>query len=113
MHEMALTESIVEIACEEARKQSASRVTRVRLAVGKLSTAEPDALTFCFAAVVAGTLAEGAALEIERTPGAGWCLDCGKTVALSERFGACPDCGKYRVQMTAGDELKIRELEIV
>ena len=113
MHEMALTESIVEIACEEARKQSAARVTRVRLAVGQLSHAEPDALTFCFAAVAAGTLAEGAELEIERTPGAGWCLDCGKTVALAERFGACPECGKYRVQMTAGDELKIRELEIV
>jgi hydrogenase nickel incorporation protein HypA/HybF len=113
MHEMALTESIVEIACDEATKQSARRVTRVRLDVGMLSHAEPEALTFCFAAVAAGTKAEGAALEIERTPGAGWCLDCGKTVALSERFGACPECGRYRVQMTAGDELRIRELEIV
>ena len=113
MHEMSLTESIVEIACEEAKKRSAARVTRVRLAVGMLSHAEPEALTFCFAAVAAGTLAQDAALEIERTPGEGWCLDCGKTVALAERFGACPECGKYRVQMTAGDELKIRELEIV
>jgi hydrogenase nickel incorporation protein HypA/HybF len=110
---MALTESLVEIACEEARKQSASRVIRVRLAVGELSHAEPEALTFCFAAVAAGTLAEGAELEIERTPGSGWCLDCGKSVALAERFSACPECGKYRVRMTAGDEMKIRELEIV
>ena len=31
---------------------------------------------------------------------------------LAERFGACPQCGCYRVQMTAGDELKIREMEI-
>lgn len=112
MHEMSLTESIVEIACEEARRQSATRVTRVRIEVGALGHAEPEALEFCFAAVSAGTLAEGATLEIERTPGAGWCLDCGRTVALSERFGACPECGNYRVQMTQGDELKIRELEI-
>ena len=112
MHELALTESIVEIACEEARKQSARRVTRVRLDVGLLSHAEPDALTFCFEAVAAGTVVEGALLEIERTPGAGWCLDCGKSVGIAERFGACPECGQYRVRMTAGDELKIRELEI-
>jgi len=38
--------------------------------------------------------------------------DCGKTVALVERFSACPECGGFRVQMTAGDELKVREMEI-
>ncbi len=112
MHEMSLTESIVEIALEEARKQGARRVMRVFLDVGALSHVEPEALEFCFEAVSAGTAAEGAKLEIERIAGAGWCLDCERSVALAERFGACPQCGRYRVQMTAGDELKIREMEI-
>ena len=112
MHEMSLTESIVEIALEEARKQGARRVMRVFLDVGALSHVEPEALEFCFAAVAAGTAAEGAKLEIERIAGAGWCLDCESSVPLAERFGACPQCGRYRVQMTAGDELKIREMEI-
>ena len=112
MHEMALTESVVEIAVEEARKNHARKVTRIWLEVGALSHAEPEALSFCFQAVSAGTLAEGATLEIERIPGAGWCLDCEKTVALAERFGACPECGRFRVQMTAGDEMRIREMEI-
>ena len=111
MHEMSLTESIVEIALEEARKAGARRVTRVFLDVGALSCVEPQALEFCFAAVSAGTPAEGAELDIHRVAGAGWCLDCEKTVEIAERFGACPDCGRYRVQMTAGDELKIREME--
>jgi len=112
VHEMSLTESIVEIALEEARKQGARKVTRVFLDVGALSHVEPEALEFCFSAVAAGTAAEGAKLEIDRIAGAGWCLDCERTVALAERFGACPQCGCYRVQMTAGDELKIREMEI-
>ena len=112
MHEMALTESVVEIAVEEARKNQASKVTRIWLEVGALSHAEPEALSFCFQAVSAGTLAEGAMLEIERIPGAGWCLDCEKTVPLAERFGACPECGRSHVQMTAGDEMRIREMEI-
>jgi hydrogenase nickel incorporation protein HypA/HybF len=112
MHEMSLTESIVEIAVEAASRGGASRVRRVFVDVGLLSHVEPDALLFCFAAVSAGTIADGAALDIHRIPGAGWCMDCGKTVPLSERFGPCPACGRYRVQMTAGDEMRVREIEV-
>jgi hydrogenase nickel incorporation protein HypA/HybF len=113
MHEMSLTQSVVEIALEEARKAGAARVTRIMLDIGRLSAVEPEAMRFCFDAVTAGTAAEGAALDIADIAGAGWCLDCGKTVALEERFGPCPDCAGYKVQMTAGDEMKIRELEVI
>lgn len=71
MHEMALTESIVEIALEEARKQGARRVVRVFVDVGALSHVEPEALEFCFSAIASGTAAEGAKLEIQRIAGAG------------------------------------------
>jgi len=112
VHEMSLTESIVEIAVETARKEGAERVTRVVVDVGQLSHVEPEALEFCFAAVARGTIVEGARLEVGRVPGAGFCSDCGKTVAIAERFSPCPECGGFRVQMTAGDELKVREMEI-
>lgn len=112
MHEMALTESVIGIIEDNARSQGFSRAKLVVLEIGQLSHVEPEAMMFCFDAVSRGTLAEGAKLEIIRTPGAGWCLDCEKTVPLSERFGACPDCGNYHVQMTAGEELRVRELEV-
>lgn len=112
MHEMSLTESVVEIAVDAARRNGASRVSRIWVEVGALSHVEPEALAFCFEAVAAGTLAQGARLEIERIAGAGWCLDCETTVPLAERFGACPKCGRFRVRMTAGDEMRIREMEI-
>jgi len=112
MHEMALTESIVEIAVEAARKQGSEKVKRVFVDVGALSHVEPEALLFCFAAVSADTIAEGAELKIDRVPGAGWCLDCGKTVPIAERFGACPECGGYQVKMTGGDDLRVREIEV-
>ena len=110
---MALTESVVEIALEETKKAGATKVRRIVLDIGVLSAVEPDEMRFCFAAVSAGTAAEGAELAIEDVAGAGWCLDCGKTVALAERFGPCPECDGYHVQMTAGDEMRIRELEVV
>ncbi|WP_424360299.1 hydrogenase maturation nickel metallochaperone HypA [Methylocystis parvus] len=112
MHEMALTESIVDIVSEEARKQGFGKVRVVRLQVGAMAHVEPEALRFCFDAVSRGTVAEGATLDIVRAPGEGWCLDCGKTVALQERFGACPECGGSNVRMTSGDELRIEELEV-
>jgi hydrogenase nickel incorporation protein HypA/HybF len=111
VHEMALTESIVEIAVEAAKKQGAARVARVFVEIGELSCVEPEALQFCFAAVAAGTLAEGASLEIKHIAGAGWCAHCRKLTPLAERFGLCPDCGQS-VRMTAGGELKVREMEI-
>ncbi len=112
MHEMALTESIVEIAVAAAHEQGAVRVKKVFIDVGALSHVEPEALLFCFAAVSAGTIAEGAELEIARIPGTGWCADCGKSVPLAERFGGCPECGGFLVQMRSGDELRVREIEV-
>lgn len=112
MHEMALTESIVEIVCDEARKQGFGKVRVVRLQIGAFAHVAPDALRFCFDAVARGTVAEGASLDIVRLPGQAWCPDCGKIVRLDERFGPCPECGRPHPQMTSGDELRIEELEV-
>jgi hydrogenase nickel incorporation protein HypA/HybF len=112
MHEMALTQSIVEIVSEEARRHGCDKVRVVRLLIGALANVEPGALRFCFDAVSRDTIAEGATLDIVRAPGEGWCLDCGKAVALEERFGACPECGERHVQMTSGDDLRVLELEV-
>ena len=112
MHELSLTESIVEIAAETARCEGAARVRRVFVDIGTLSHVEPEALLFCFEAVASGTIVEGASLEIVRVPGQGRCVDCGNTVALAERFGPCPECGGFHVQMTAGDEMRVREIEV-
>jgi hydrogenase nickel incorporation protein HypA/HybF len=112
MHEMSLCQSVVGIVEDAARKQPFGKVRSIVLELGALGHVAPEAMLFCFEAVSEGTLAQGATLVIERIPGAGRCLDCGKTVELTERFGACPLCGQHRVQMTAGDELRVREMEV-
>ncbi|PWB81275.1 MAG: hydrogenase maturation nickel metallochaperone HypA [Methylocystaceae bacterium] len=112
MHEMALTESLVEIIEEEGRKQGFARVRVVRLEIGALGCVDPEAVRFCFEAVARGAIVEGARLEIIAVPGEGWCLDCSRTVPVRERFGACPECGGYHVQVTAGEEMRVKELEV-
>jgi len=112
MHEMALCEGIIEIVEEEARKRSFSRVKAVCLEIGALSHVAPEAMRFCFEAVATRTIAQGAALEIIETPGLAWCMACSKSVEIKQRHEPCPSCGSYQLQVTGGDEMRVKELEV-
>jgi len=96
----------------ERRAQVFSRVRTVRLSVGALGHAEPEALRFCFDAVVSGTIADGATLEIDIVAGQGWCHGCERQVPLPDRYAGCPICGSASVRLTQGDELRLAELEV-
>lgn len=112
MHEMAISESILGILEDEARRQSYRRVKAVWLEIGPFAGIETEALRFSFDVVTKGTLADKALLEIVPTEGKAWCLECEKSVALKERYDACPSCGGHQLQMTSGDEMRIKELEV-
>lgn len=109
---MSLCESILRVLEEQARAQDYARVRLVRLEIGNLAGVEPEAMRFGFDVVKRGTLAEDARLEIISVPGQAWCLPCGETVSIQRRFDACPRCGGYQLQVTGGEELRIKELEV-
>jgi hydrogenase nickel incorporation protein HypA/HybF len=112
MHEMSICLSVVEALKEQAKVHSYSRVKAVWLEIGPLSGVEPESLLFCFDAVAQGTLAEGAKLEIVQTPVVAWCMTCSKNVNLESRFDGCPECGGRQLQITGGNELRIKSLEV-
>ncbi|MCA6116804.1 MULTISPECIES: hydrogenase maturation nickel metallochaperone HypA [Bradyrhizobium] len=112
MHEMALCEGIVEIVEEEARRRSFSRVKTVCLEIGALSHVAPEAMKFCFAAVAARTIANGAVIKVVELPGVAWCMACSRSVEIAQRCEPCPCCGSYQLQVTAGEEMRVKELEV-
>ena len=112
MHEMSLAEGILQLVEDTARREGARRVKLVVLEIGSLASIEVEALRFCFDAVTRDSPAEGASLEIQTVPGAGWCLPCGATVPISALYDACPRCGSYQVQATAGTAMRVKEIEI-
>lgn len=112
MHELSLSQGMVGIIEGQAAIHDFSRVFKVRLEIGVLSCVEPEALTFCFDTVTRGTLAEGARLEILTVPGRAWCRDCDVAVPIGRRVEPCPQCGGYRLQIQAGDEIRIKDLEV-
>lgn len=112
MHEMSLCESILGVIEKQAVAQSFSKVNRVRLEIGALAGVEVEALRFSFDVVTRDSLADGAKLDIIDLPAVGWCLPCAKSVTVAQRYDACPDCGSFQIQITSGDELRIKDMEV-
>lgn len=113
MHELALSRELAAIIEAEAAKHDAARVTRVVLEIGVLSHVDGEAMAFCFDACTRDTVAEGAVLTIEQPPGQAWCLDCGHTVAIARRGDPCPRCQGYRLMVTGGEDLRLKEMELI
>ena len=112
MHEMSLCESIRDIIEDQGRTAGFGTVTRVCLEVGPLSGVEVAAMRFGFDVAMRGSIAESARLEIIETEATAWCMPCGETVTVASRAANCPRCGSGQLQVTGGDELRIRELEV-
>jgi len=112
MHEMSLCESVLQIMEDQASAQSFGQVKRVWLEVGQLSGVEVEALRFAFDVVTRNSIADGAGLEIIDVPGQAWCMQCGETVEVTQRFDPCPKCGGYQLQVTGGTEMRVKELEV-
>ena len=110
MHEMSLAESIVQIVEDTARKHGGTRVTSVRLEIGRLAGIEIEALRFCFEAASRESLAAGAGLEIDQPEGRAWCMPCGGSVTVGSLADPCPDCGSHQLQVTGGNELRVRDI---
>ncbi|MGV0716790.1 hydrogenase maturation nickel metallochaperone HypA [Mycolicibacterium sp. XJ662] len=108
MHEMAITQSVVEAVCEHA---AGRRVHSVRVQVGALCAVVPDAMQFCFELATEGTLADGARLDLDVQPGSARCRACGETFVLPDLILLCP-CGSADVEVVAGRDLKILSMEV-
>lgn len=109
---MALCEGIMEIVEEEARRRSFSKVRSVCLEIGALSHADAEAMRFCFPVVAERTIADGARLEIVTLPGCAWCMACSRRVEIAQRYMPCPRCGSHKLQVTAGEEMRLKALEV-
>ena len=110
MHELSLSQRLIEIVTDQARRHDLDQVSEVRLGVGALSCVTPEALTFCFDAVAKGTVAEGATLRLVQEPTEAWCWTCEQTVQVADAKQGCPACGNQTVR--AADPRDMRVLAI-
>lgn len=108
MHELAITQSIVEAVCEVAGE---ARVVRVRLEIGNLSGVVTDSVRFCFDLCTRSTVLEGAQLQIHEVAARARCCECNTEFSAENSIVLCA-CGSANVEILAGHELRIKEVEL-
>jgi len=108
MHEVGLVEGIVEAV---ERRAGGRPVARVRVRIGTLHRAGDGPMEQSFELVGAGTIVEGARLELVQIPVTSTCGTCGHAEDGAEILLACPSCGSVSIEHAGGDELTLESIE--
>jgi hydrogenase nickel incorporation protein HypA/HybF len=113
MHELAVTQRILEIALEHAHQAGAQRIGAIHLVVGDLSSIVDDSVQFYFDYLTPGTIAEGARLTFQRIPPRCRCRECGTEFAPEPGIlWQCPACGAWGGEVLQGREFYIESIEV-
>jgi hydrogenase nickel incorporation protein HypA/HybF len=115
MHELPVTESILNIVLRHAAANQVQAVVSIGLRVGEMSDLEDEWIQRYFDYLSKGTLAEGARLKIERVPVTIECPGCKSTYTVNireEKDPRCPHCAATGGTMIAGREYYIKDMEV-
>ena len=112
MHELSVTESVLDIACKHAEKAQAKKVTDIYLVIGRLSSIVDESVQFYWNVISKDTVCEDATLHFRRIPAELVCLDCGTHYSLEDDLTPCTNCGSARVRVVSGDEFNLESIEI-
>jgi len=112
MHELSVTESILNLASEYARKSEATKVTDIHLVIGRLSSIVDDSVQFYWDFVAENSICQGATLHFHRVDAKLECQECSFTYEISEKLTPCPQCGSYNTRIVSGEEFYLESIEI-
>ncbi len=105
-------ESALSLVQDHAATRRGRRVTRVVLRIGELAGVDVDALRFAFDVVSRGTVAEGAAFQVEEVPALAHCGECGRDFASDDLVFICPTCGAPGGEFRSGREMELSRIEL-
>jgi hydrogenase nickel incorporation protein HypA/HybF len=121
MHEMAVTQAMLDMALEHAQGR---RITDVYLQVGRMSAIVPDSVEVFFEYLSEGTLAEGAELHFDIVPMEMTCSACERTldleaweeerphIIMQKAFAeGCP-CGSKDLRVSNGVSFGLVSIEV-
>lgn len=112
MHELSVAAHLLERIEQHAVRMDASKVLAINLVVGERACIVADALRFSFDLLATGSAAEGARLNVRRTPMRFRCAGCDASYAPTAADFRCPDCLAIGQVTDDGSELLIESLEV-
>jgi hydrogenase nickel incorporation protein HypA/HybF len=112
VHELSVCQALLAQVTEIALDRGASAVAQINVEIGPLSGVEPALLASVFEVARAGGCAAHASLSITTTVVTISCLTCGAESQTPPNRLLCCVCGGYRTRVVAGDELRLRRVEL-
>jgi hydrogenase nickel incorporation protein HypA/HybF len=112
MHEMAVTQSILDIAVEHACKAGATKICRINLVIGQMSGVVDESVQFFFDFLSKDTIAEGAELVFEHRPAIYRCRTCQTTYQPEGFDWVCPACEGLGFDVLSGREFRVDSIEV-
>jgi hydrogenase nickel incorporation protein HypA/HybF len=112
MHELSVTESMIGVVLRHAQANNATKVTRINMVLGDMSSVMEESVRFYFEIIAKDTIAQDAELDFRRTKLITKCSDCGKEFEVVEYDFTCPDCKVTRTEIISGREFQVESIEI-
>jgi len=112
VHELSICQALLAQVTDIAADRGANVVQRIVIEIGPLAGVEPALLEQAFIFARAGSCAADAVLSIKTTSVTVSCMACGARSQTTPNRLRCAACGGYRTQIVAGDELRLRRVEL-
>lgn len=112
MHELSVTESLLNITLEHAEKANAKRVTDLHIVIGELASMVDDSIQFYWDIIAKDTIAEQATLHFHRVPAELECKTCFEKYHPTDKELACPKCNGVNTKIIAGEEFRLESIDV-
>ena len=114
MHELGIVFYIIRDVKQVAEENHVGHVSTVVMNIGEVSTVVPEYLPDCWRwAADREELLKGCALRINTRPAVTWCDDCKQEYGTVQYGKKCPHCGSEHTWLLRGNEVEIKEIEVV
>ena len=114
MHELGIVLNVIDRVEEIAKENKVKEVTKLTLEIGEVSSIVPSYFSDCFEWAKKKTdYMEDTELEMIILEGLSYCRDCKKTYKTTEYAKKCPHCGRDNTYLVTGDEMRIKDIEVI
>lgn len=112
MHELAVTQSILNIALQHAEKANAKRITDLHIVIGELASMVDDSIQFYWEIIAKDTIAQKATLHFRRVPAELQCLSCSEIYRPNNEELICPKCSNAGAKIITGEEFFLETIDV-
>jgi len=109
MHELSLTENLLDVTLENAGTR---KIIHVNLLIGEFSHEREESIQFYWDDLAKGTPAENAQLLFKRVNAEMKCLACETVFHPDDEAAFCPNCQSHRLKLLSGDDVKLESIDV-